>query len=218
LVFVALGPTADAQVRSPGQRAYHTALRFARNRNLPHFSQPTRAGLRLVVNVTNEHAAAWAETFAPAAEADGGYVEPFFTASPTSAPGWSRLRIGGRAFMKYGDGAAEDFDPQTGGSRFNFPVWLSAAEHAEFVGHILHTPNLPFNYNGGIESGTGQNCTDWLTSKIGQYTGVRTSSVKHHLQRMVEGPFSERMTVLAISSPDPIESFGPESIRLHWEH
>ena len=81
----------------------------------------------------------------------------------------------------------------------------------------IHTSrNGPWNYNGGNPETTGRNCTNWLTYKVGQFTGVRTASVKGHMSSLVQGYHSDRMSVMAVMSQTPIQNFGQDQLQLQW--
>lgn len=190
-----------------GARTYQTALRFAQENRLQHFTVPMRNGQqRLVVNVTNEKAAAWNQVFSKA----NGYIEPFFNASATSGPGWSQLRMGNKRWKSYGQGS--DFRAETYGGRVAFPLSLSSDELRTTESCIVNGTNAPFNYNGGDPERTGRNCTNWVTYKIGQYTGVTTNSVVGHMSSMVRGSTSDRMSVMAVMSSQALPSFDAQIV------
>lgn len=199
-----------ATPQSHGDRAYNDALRFARENSLPHFTVRSGGVQRVVVNVPSTKIGAWCNTFSK----QNGYLEPFFNASNTSAPGWSMCRIGDRCYQQYGQG--DSYRASTWGGRVAFPVSLSQQELDTTVQKIQTSPNGPWNYNGGDPERTGRNCTNWLTYKIGQFTGVTTCSVKHHMSSLVTGGHSQRMTVMAVMSNEPIQNFGQDQLRINW--
>jgi|GEM_PF-6411089 len=223
-VVAALGTVADAQPRGRrqarannrvasearlghGARTYQKALRFAQENRLQHFSVPMRNGQqRLVVNVTNAKAEAWNQLFSKA----NGYIEPFFNASATSGPGWSQLRMGTKRWKKYGPGS--DFRAATSGGRVAFPLSLTSEELRTTEACIVNGTNAPFSYNGGDPERTGRNCTNWVTYKIGQYTGVTTNSVVGHMSSMVRGTTSDRMSVMAVMSRETLPSFDQQIV------
>ena len=202
--------TPNTQRQSHGDRAYNDALRFAQQHNLNHFTVNRRGVRRIVVNVTSAKINDWCNTFSKGK----CYVEPFFNASKTSAPGWSMFRVGNKNWRRFGQG--DTYRTQTWGGRVAFPISLSEGELTSTMDTIKTSRNLPFKYNGGIWSGTGQNCTDWITSKIGRFTGVSTASVKHHMSALVQGGHSNRATVMAVMTDRPVQNFGQDQLNLQW--
>ncbi len=201
---------ASTQRQGHGDRAYTDALRFAQQHNLKHFTVNRRGVRRIVVNVPSNKITDWCNTFSKGK----CYVEPFFNASKRSAPGWSMFRVGSKNWRRYGSG--DTYYNSTSGGRVAFPISLSEREMSSTMDTIKTSRNLPFKYNGGIWSGTGQNCTDWLTSKIGQFTGVSTASVKHHMSALVQGHHSNRSTVMAVMTSQPMQNFGQDQLNLQW--
>lgn len=209
-VSLLLGGAALAQHATHGDRAYSDALRFAQENQLPHFTTRVGGVQRLVVNVPNAKIPAWCNLFSK----QNCYMEPFFDASRNYPPSWSRLRIGNECFSQYGSGLP--YNTSTGSCRFAFPVAMTQQEFATTEHKIRTSPNGPWNYNGGDPERTGRNCTNWVTYKIGQFTGVTTPSVKHHCSSLVQGYCSPRMTVMAIMTPQAIPNFGQDQLRLDW--
>lgn len=221
-LFVLLCGVARSQSRdraapvNHGDRAYLDALKFAQDNRLPHFTTRSGRVQRVVVNVPSNKIQSWCQTFSKGK----CYIEPFFNASNRSAPGWSMLRIGEKSHQQYGRG--ETYRTNTWGGRVAFPVALSQQELTACQTAIETGVNGQWNYNGGDpsytgpRSGNGRNCTNWVTYKIGQYTGVRTNSVKHHMSSLVGGYHSDRMTVMAVMSNEPIQNFGQDQLRLQW--
>jgi hypothetical protein len=193
-----------------GDRAYRDALQFAERHRLPHFTVRSRGGQRLVVNVPSNKVQDWCQTFSKGK----CYIEPFFTASNRSTPSWSYLRIGDRSHNKYGSG--ESYRTSLYSTRVAFPVSLTQQELSTCEAGIHTSTNGRWNYNGGDPTSSGRNCTNWLTYKIGQYTGVRTASVKHHMRSLVNGYHSDRMSVMAVMSRDKIQNFGQDQLQLSW--
>lgn len=205
------GRTANASGDAAhGDRAYNDALRFAQQNNLPHFTTQSRGIRRIVVNVTNDKLPGWCQTFSKG----NCYIEPFFNVTPRSTPGWSMLRIGDQSYQQYGRGST--YRTQTYGGRTAFPVSLTQQELQSCEQAILNSPNGPWNYNGGDPERSGRNCTNWVTYKIGRYTGVTTASVKHHMSSLVGGWHSPRMSVVAIMSDRPIQQFGQDQLQMNW--
>jgi len=205
-----LAAAAPAPASDHGDRAYRDALRFAQANNLPHFTVRSGGVQRVVVNVPSAKIAEWCSTFSKG----NCYIEPFFNASNTSAPNWSMLRIGDRSFQQYGQG--EQYRPSTWSGRVAFPVSLTQPELATTEQKILTSPNGPWQYNGGDPERTGRNCTNWVTYKIGQFTGVTTCSVRHHMSSLVQGYHSPRMTVMAVMTSEPVQNFGQDQLQLNW--
>ena len=203
-------PASTTSRQGHGDRAYNDALRFAQQHNLKHFTVSRRGVQRIVVNVPSAKMQQWCNTFSKGK----CYIEPFFNASKTSAPGWSMFRVGEKNWRRYGSG--DSYRTTTYGGRVAFPISLSETELRSTLDTIKTSRNLPFKYNGGIWSGTGQNCTDWITSKIGQYTGVSTASVKHHMSSLVQGHHSNRATVMAVMTDRPMQNFGQDQLNLQW--
>lgn len=187
-----------------GQRAYQDALTFARTHNLPHFTVRNRGRQRLVVNVPENKLGQWCQTFSKGK----CYIEPFFKAGTRSAPGWSYLRIGDNTWRQYGNPSTY----YSGSGRVAFPVSLSNRELSACENAIRTSRNGPWRYNGGDPERTGRNCTNWVTHKIGQFTGVRTASVVHHMRSLVKGHHSDRMSVMAVMTRQPMQHFGPEVV------
>lgn len=193
-----------------GDRAYRDGLKFAQDNRLPHFTVNSRGKQRVVINVPSDKVQAWCQKFSKG----NCYIEPFFTASNRSAPSWSYLRIGDKSHRQYGQG--ETYRTSAYSTRVAFPVSLSQQELSSCKTAIETSQNGPWRYNGGDPSRTGRNCTNWVTYKIGQYTGVRTASVKHHMSSLVGGYHSDRMTVMAVMSREPIQNFGQDQLQLQW--
>jgi hypothetical protein len=209
-----LAPAASAQTRETagrqrhGDRAYRDALRFAQSNRLPHFTVQSRGVQRVVVNVPQDKLQDWCRTFSK----ERCYIEPFFSASNRSAPGWSYLRIGDKSYRQYGQGSS--YYPGSG--RVMFPCSLTRQELSQ-TEHVIQTSrNGSFRYGGGDPHTTGRNCTNWVTYKIGRFTGVTTGSVKHHMSALVSGSHSDRMTVMAVTSQQPMQNFGQDQLRLRW--
>ena len=193
-----------------GDRAYNDALSFARTNNLPHFTVRNAGVKRVVVNVTSAKMQAWCNTFSKGK----CYIEPHFNASKTSAPGWSMLRVGEKNWRQYGTG--ETYRANTYGGRVAFPISLSQQELDSTMHKIKTSNNAPFVYNGGNPETTGRNCTNWVTYKIGQFTGVTTGSVKHHMSALVNGRHSNRSTVMAVMTNEKVQNFGQDQLNLQW--
>jgi hypothetical protein len=197
--------------RTPGQIAFLTALGFARKHRLPRVIVARGDGKRIVVNVPNQQLEAWTETFS----SDRGFMEIFFSATLHREPEWSRLRIDDRAWESYGEGEPYTHHTRTG--RLAFPVLMTPSELAERQLDIQTTPNQPFKFVGGLLHGEcAQNCTDWLTAKLGDLTGVRTGSVLRHARSLTNGPHSERMSVMAVMSYHKLLSLLPDDLKLDW--
>lgn len=196
-----------------GERAYRDALQFAQRNSLPFFTTRSGGIQRVVINVPSAKIAEWCNTFSKG----NCYIEPFFNASNRSAPGWSMLRMGERSYQQYGQG--EQYRSSTWGGRVAFPVSLTPNELSTTEQKILNSPNGPWEYNGGDPERTGRNCTNWVTYKIGQFTGVTTCSVKHHMSSLATGYHSPRMSVMAVMSDQPIQGFNQDQLRMYWnEH
>ena len=191
-----------------GDRAYQAALSFAQNNRLPHFTVRSRGVQRVVVNVTQNKLQDWCRTFSKGQ----CYIEPFFRASNRSAPGWSYLRIGDKSWQSYGNGSA--YYPGSG--RVMFPCSVTQQELDQTENVIKTSRNGSFRYGGGDPHTTGRNCTNWVTYKISDFTGVRTNSVKQHMRSLVGGYHSDRMTVMAVTSARPIQNFGQDQLQLQW--
>jgi len=214
--------TAEARLRrtapsghaSHGDRAYNDAVNFARQNNLPHFTTRSHGTQRIVVNVPSSKIQAWCNTFSK----ENCYIEPFFNVTPKAyAPSWSMLRVGGKYHQQYGQGS--QYRASTYGGRTAFPVSLSQQELTTTVNQIQNGYNSGFAYNGGNpedRNRPGRNCTNWLTYKVGQFTGVRTASVKHHMSALVGGYHSPRMSVMAIMTDQPVQNFGQDQLRISW--
>jgi len=210
--------TAQAQLRRAapghgghGDRAYNDALQFARSNHLSHFTVNSNGARRIVVNVPSNKIGAWCSTFSK----ENCYIEPFFNTTPkTSSPSWSMLRVGNRYQQQYGQGS--EYRPSTYSSRTAFPVSLSQQEMNTTLAALRNSPNGPWNYNGGDPERTGRNCTNWLTYKVGQFTGVTTASVKHHMSSLVRGYHSPRMSVMAIMSNQAVPNFGQDQLQVNW--
>ena len=217
--LLAMGNLAEARYGTApagnhGDRAYNDALSFARQNNLPHFTVRSGGAQRIVVNVPSEKIAAWCSTFSKG----NCYIEPFFNTTPRAyAPGWSMLRVGDKCYQQYGQGS--NYRAQTYGGRTAFPVSLSQQELDTAMTQIHSGYNSGFNYNGGNpedRTRAGRNCTNWLTYKVGRYTGVTTASVKHHMSSLVGGYHSPRMTVMAIMTDRPVPNFGQDQLQTNW--
>lgn len=197
-----------------GDRAYNDALNFARQNNLPHFTTRSNGVQRVVVNVPNDKMQAWCSTFSK----ENCYIEPFFNVTPKGyAPNWSMLRVGDKYHRQYGQGST--YRTSTYGGRTAFPVSLTQQELNTCMTQIHNGHNSGFNYNGGNpedRTRAGRNCTNWLTYKVGQFTGVRTASVKHHMSALVGGYHSPRMSVMAVMTDRPIQNFGQDQLRINW--
>jgi hypothetical protein len=196
---------------SHGDRAYNDALRFAQQHNLGHFTVNKNGTRRIVVNVPSSKISDWCNTFSKG----NCYIEPFFNTTPNRyAPGWSMLRVGDKTYKQYGQGST--YRSSTYGGRTAFPVSLTQQELSSTMTKIHDSPNGRWRYNGGDPETTGRNCTNWLTYKIGQFTGVRTGSVKHHMSALTRGYHSPRMSVMAVMSSEPIQNFGQDQLRTNW--
>ncbi len=192
-----------------GGRAYATALGFARQHKLPHFTVNKNGVKRVVVNVPSDKIGAWCNVFSQRK----GYLEPFFQGSRTSKPSWSMLRMGDRSLMEFGTGDA--YRPRTNSCRVAFPVSLSPQELTETGNKLKTRTNRPWAYAAGVGS-SKQNCTNWVTEELGRFTGVSTGSVKHHMRALVNGRHSNRMTVMAVMTPAKVQNFGQEQLRMEW--
>ncbi len=193
-----------------GTRAFTTAKRFAEQHNLKHFTVNKGGVQRIVVNVPSSKIKAWTSTFS-----DGKcFIEPFFNASNKSSPNWSMLRMGPKNWQQYGKG--ETYRASTYSGRVAFPISLSESEMRTTVDKIKNSHNAPFKYGGGNPETTGRNCTNWVTYKIGQFTGVKTGSVKHHMRALVTGSHSDRATVMAVMTDNPVRNFGQDQLNLKW--
>jgi hypothetical protein len=196
---------------SHGDRAYNDALRFAQQNNLGHFTVNSNGTRRIVVNVPSNKITEWCNTFSKG----NCYIEPFFNTTPNRyAPSWSMLRMGDKYYRQYGQGS--EYRASTYGGRTAFPVSLTRQELDSTVNAVHNSPNGRWNYNGGNPESTGRNCTNWLTYKVGQFTGVRTASVKHHMSALTRGYHSPRMSVMAIMSSEPIQNFGQDQLQTNW--
>jgi len=202
-------PRNDSQL-SHGQRAYQTAKQFAQQHNLKHFTVNRGGVERVVVNVPSNKIKAWTKAFSK----DKCFIEPFFNASNRSAPGWSMLRVGKKNWRQYGTGNA--YYETTSGGRVAFPISLSTAEFDSTMQTIKNSRNGSFSYNGGDPHTSGRNCTNWVTYKIGQFTGVTTGSVKHHMSSLVNGRHSNRATVMAVMTSQPVSNFGQDQLNIQW--
>lgn len=193
-----------------GRRVFEAGLRFAKKHNVPYFVETMRNGQkRLVMNVAGpEQIKAYADFFAPRQRNGVYYMENFFSASATSEPSWSYLRVGGKTWNEYGQNPF-NYSVNTGGVRTAFPYSVTKDELDTRMNAIKTTPNAPFSYGGGIMSGTAQNCTDWLTNVVGGVTGITTNSVKHHASSLMDASswLSPRMTVKTVISATPIADF-----------
>ena len=201
---------ANPGTQDHGTRAYTTAKQFAQRHNLKHFTVTSRGVQRIVVNVPSNKIKDWTKTFSN----DKCFIEPFFNASNRSAPNWSMLRIGQKNWQQYG--AGETYRGSTYSGRVAFPISLSESEMRTTVGKIKNSPNGRWNYNGGNPESTGRNCTNWVTYKIGQFTGVKTASVKHHMSALVGGGHSNRATVMAVMTDNPVRNFGQDQLNMQW--
>ena len=195
---------------SHGQRAYQTAKAFAQQHNLKHFTVNQRGVERIVVNVPSTKIKAWTKAFSK----DKCFIEPFFNASKRSAPNWSMLRVGDKNWRQYGTGDA--YYQTTSSGRVAFPISLSTSELSSTMDTIKNSRNGSFSYNGGDPHTTGRNCTNWVTYKIGQFTGVTTASVKHHMSSLVGGHHSNRATVMAVMTDRPVSNFGQDQLQMQW--
>ena len=193
-----------------GTRAYNTAKRFAEQHNLKHFSVNKGGVQRIVVNVPSGKIKEWTKTFS-----DGKcFIEPFFNASNKSSPNWSMLRMGPKNWQQYGKG--DTYRANTYSGRVAFPISLSESEMGTTVDKIKNSPNGPWSYGGGNPETSGRNCTNWVTYKIGQFTGVKTGSVKHHMRSLVTGSHSDRATVMAVMTENPVRNFGQDQLNIKW--
>ncbi|MCA9670257.1 MAG: hypothetical protein KC503_31900 [Myxococcales bacterium] len=193
------------QIRNEhGKRSYQTALKFAKEHDLP-VATVTKSGQpRILVNVPQDKVAAWTETFS----AGKCFIEPFFGNNlKTGKPGWSYMRIGDKHHDRYG--AGDTYRP--GSPRTAFPVALSAEEQQRTTHEITTRTNAPWNYGGGDPVRTGRNCTNWVTYVIHPYTGVQTGSVVHHGATLFDQNRSGRLTVMAVMTNALQENFGADA-------
>ena len=195
-----------------GQRALQTAQQFATQHKLKHFTVTKGGVQRIVVNVPSNKIQAWTQAFSK----EKCFIEPFFNASNRSAPNWSMLRVGGKNWQQYGTG--ETYRGTTYSGRVAFPISLSTSEFNSTMETIKNSRNGSFSYNGGDPHTTGRNCTNWVTYKIGQFTGVTTASVKHHMSSLVGGRHSNRATVMAVMTDRPVSNFGQDQLNMQWNH
>lgn len=208
-----------------GRRAFEAGLRFAKKHDIPYFVEKMPSGQkRIVMNVAGEDKIkAYMNIFSPRGRVN--YMENFFSATSTSEPTWSQLRIGDQFWKKYTDPnlpSPRTYDPNLRAydTRTAFPYSVTKEEFATRMNAIDTTPNAPFDYYGGITSGTAQNCTDWLTNVVGGLTGIVTGAVKHHGSALMDGKWiSPRMTVKAVISSRPIPDFknSPEVGPRTWQ-
>jgi hypothetical protein len=212
LAVVALGLVgwthADAQgrgnSRDPGRTAYSAAKRFAEQNNLPHFFMRGHNNVkRIVVNVPQNHWDGWCSVFS----AENCYIEPNFRGSKTYKPGWSYLRIGNKHNDRYGAGSECRF----GAGKVHFPVKLSQSEFTRTVDKIRNSPNGSWDFMGGNPETSGRNCTNWVTEKIGRYTGVGAAAVQAHFGNLMNEYHSPRSTVVGITSTSPLTNFNAQN-------
>lgn len=193
-----------------GRRAFQTALKFARDNDLPVATVQRGGQPRILVNVPSAKIPAWTRAFSK----QQCFVEPFFNNNRQHKPNWSMLRIGERSFEEYGRG--ETYHTATGSYRSAFPVSLTQGELTEFSRYIKDSPNGPWSYNGGSPPWEGQNCTNWLTYWAHPYTGVSGSSVVSHARRLFDNNVSGRMTVMGVMSPQLLEDFSASHGKANW--
>ncbi len=193
-----------AHATEPGQKAYRAAKAFAQEHNLQYFKVRGNRGVkRIVVNVTEAKWDAWTRVFSDRK----GYIEPNFSASANSKPGWSYCRIGGQHHSDYSTGSTSRF----GYNKVHFPMQVGQDQVRSIKQFITTSPNGSFSFNGGDPHTNGRNCTNWITNVISRFTGVGGAAVDSHFGILLNGRHSNRMTVVGITSGQPIQNFSAEN-------